>query len=42
MPTTPLAAAGMRTEPPVSEPRLPATMRAPTAAPEPLEEPPDM
>lgn len=39
MPTTPFAAAGRRTEPPVSEPRLPNARRAATAAPEPLDEP---
>jgi hypothetical protein len=38
----PQAAAGRRTEPPVSEPSAPNTRRAATAAPEPLEEPPVM
>ena len=38
----PLAAAGIRTEPPVSEPRLPNAARKATAAPEPLDEPPAM
>jgi hypothetical protein len=38
----PLAAAGSRIEPPVSEPSVPKAMRAATAAPEPLEEPPAM
>ena len=41
-PVTPHAAAGMRTEPPVSEPSAPKTRRAATAAPQPLEEPPAM
>ena len=42
MPTTPFMHAGSRTEPPVSEPRLPYTSRAATAAPEPLDDPPVM
>ena len=41
-PVTPQAAAGRRTEPPVSEPSAPKARRAATAAPEPLEEPPAM
>src|SRR5688572_1610469 len=41
-PVIPLAAAGRRTEPPVSEPSAPNTQRAATAAPEPLDEPPVM
>ena len=41
-PVMPQAAAGRRTEPPVSEPSAPNTSRAATAAPEPLEEPPVM
>lgn len=42
MPNTPHMAAGMRMEPPVSEPSAPNTTRAAVAAPEPLEEPPVM
>src|SRR5512144_1609303 len=38
-PSTPHALAGRRTEPPVSEPKLPHASRAPTAAPLPLDEP---
>ena len=38
----PHSAAGMRTEPPVSEPMPPGTMRAPTATPTPPLEPPGM
>ena len=41
-PTTPLQADGSRTEPPVSEPSAPKTTRPATAAPEPLDEPPEM
>src|SRR5699024_2764031 len=40
IPTTPLAAAGMRTEPSPSDARASATVPAATAAPEPPEEPP--
>ena len=39
-PTTPQQAAGMRSEPPVSEPRAPWTMPAATATAAPLDEPP--
>ena len=39
-PVTPHIAAGWRSEPPVSVPSEPKTMRAATAAAEPLEEPP--
>src|SRR6185436_8439093 len=39
-PVTPQKCAGMRIEPPVSEPRAAGTSRAPTAAPEPDDEPP--
>jgi hypothetical protein len=42
MPTTPQAAAGRRTEPPVSEPSAPNARAAATAAPDPDEEPPVM
>ena len=42
MPTRPLAAAGRRTEPPVSDPSAPNTRRAATADPDPLDEPPEM
>ena len=38
----PQQAAGRRTEPPVSEPSAPNAILPPTAAPEPLEEPPGM
>ena len=41
-PTMPHSAAGMRTEPPVSEPMPPGAMRAPTATPTPPLEPPGM
>src|SRR3954468_8073330 len=41
-PVTPHADAGRRTEPPVSDPSAPKTKRAPTAPPEPLDEPPVM
>jgi len=40
IPTTPHAAAGSRTDPPVSEPSAPNTRPAATAAPEPDDEPP--
>src|ERR1051325_4899828 len=39
-PVTPQKCAGMRIEPPVSEPSAAGTSRAPTAAPEPEDEPP--
>src|SRR5688572_18162077 len=39
MPTTPLTAAGSRMEPPVSDPSAAYTARAPTATPDPLDEP---
>ena len=42
MPTTPQRADGMRTEPPVSEPRAPYRRLAATAAAEPLLEPPEI
>ena len=38
-PTMPLAAAGQRIDPPVSEPSDAKAMRAATATPEPLDEP---
>src|SRR5882672_9018531 len=41
-PTMPQQAAGRRIEPPVSEPSAPKASCAATAAPEPLEEPPEM
>ena len=40
MPTTPQADAGMRMEPPVSDPSAPNIMPAATAIPDPLLEPP--
>ena len=42
IPTRPLAAAGRRTEPPVSDPSAPKTSRAATEDPEPLDDPPEM
>ena len=42
MPTTPQAAAGKRTDPPVSEPSAPNTRPTATAAPDPDDEPPVM
>ena len=42
MPNNPFIDAGSRIEPPVSEPIEPNTMPAPTAAPEPLDEPPKL
>src|SRR5882762_9365686 len=41
-PVTPQKCAGMRIEPPVSEPNAAGTSRAPTAEPEPDDEPPVM
>src|SRR6186997_1666356 len=41
-PVTPQKCAGMRIEPPVSEPSAAGTSRAPTAEPEPDDEPPVM
>jgi hypothetical protein len=41
-PTTPHIAAGRRTDPAVSEPSAPKAIPAATAAPEPLDEPPDI
>ena len=41
-PVTPLSAAGIRTEPPVSEPSAAGARPAATATPEPLDEPPGM
>ncbi len=41
-PVTPQKCAGSRIEPPVSEPSAAGTSRAPTAAPEPDDEPPVM